>query len=558
MKNFKINVWFTIVILLIGNNLFAQKSTATNENNSVISKYSYFENEIRNNKTKPEDAIKYAQLWIQKALQEQNWKQAVNAYKTIMHLDQRKKTIIYADTLLQVAKKTKDDATIGSVYLTIGIIHYEKKQIKKALDYYLIADQYIARTGNEYEQHKIKYAIAQTKYYLGFYEEAIALLKDCLFYFEDENDRGYLNTIHSLGLCYNKLGKYTITSSYNQLGLTESIELENEDMVIYFRQSEAINDFYKKEYEESIKELKDVLPLFSARKDTTNTTNIYYYLGKNYWEQKEQKEAIPYFLKVDQTLSLRDFIKPELRGTYEALIAWYKNQNDLKEQLKYINKLIEVDEVLTRNYKYLSQRLFKEYDTKKLKEEKAAVVEAMKNKSRMHYLLLGSLGIALIVLAILHYRNKKVFELRFKELMENNTINRNKNNNNKTVLDINPEIVTMVLQNLDKFEKNKKFLAKDINLFKLAALLNTNTKYVSNIIAKYKGKGTIDYITDLKLEYIIELLKTDKKYRNYTNQALAEEAGFGSTQNFTKAFKSRTAISPTYFIQKLNQQEIEK
>ena len=63
----------------------------------------------------------------------------------------------------------------------------------------------------------------------------------------------------------------------------------------------------------------------------------------------------------------------------------------------------------------------------------------------------------------------------------------------------------------------------------------------------------LDYINDLKIDYVIELLKTENKYRNYTNKALAEEVGFGSTQNFTRAFKNRTDISPTYFVQKINE-----
>ena len=53
--------------------------------------------------------------------------------------------------------------------------------------------------------------------------------------------------------------------------------------------------------------------------------------------------------------------------------------------------------------------------------------------------------------------------------------------------------------------------------------------------------------------FLNRLLKTENKYRNYTNKALAEEVGFGSTQNFTRAFKNRTDISPTYFVQKINE-----
>jgi AraC-like DNA-binding protein len=50
-----------------------------------------------------------------------------------------------------------------------------------------------------------------------------------------------------------------------------------------------------------------------------------------------------------------------------------------------------------------------------------------------------------------------------------------------------------------------------------------------------------------------EWLKLSEKRRLYTNKALADEVGFGSTQNFTRAFKNKTDISPTYFIQKLNE-----
>jgi AraC-like DNA-binding protein len=119
-------------------------------------------------------------------------------------------------------------------------------------------------------------------------------------------------------------------------------------------------------------------------------------------------------------------------------------------------------------------------------------------------------------------------------------------------IDLSPEVVTSILKKLEKFESTKKYLDKEMNLYKLASLLNTNTKYVSKIILKYREKGTIEYISDLKIDHIIELLKNENKYRNYTNKALKDEAGFGSTQNFTRAFNTHTGISPTYFIKELN------
>ncbi|WP_278008986.1 helix-turn-helix domain-containing protein [Flavobacterium gyeonganense] len=74
---------------------------------------------------------------------------------------------------------------------------------------------------------------------------------------------------------------------------------------------------------------------------------------------------------------------------------------------------------------------------------------------------------------------------------------------------------------------------------------------MSQIISHHKGKGFNDYINDLKIDYIITLLKEDRKIRNYTNTALAEEAGFSTTQRFVHAFKANTKMPPSYFIEEL-------
>ena len=122
-------------------------------------------------------------------------------------------------------------------------------------------------------------------------------------------------------------------------------------------------------------------------------------------------------------------------------------------------------------------------------------------------------------------------------------------NNQNT--NLSPELTKSLLKNLEKFEKQKKFLEKDMNLAKLASLLDTNTKYASLIIAEQRGKKTTTYINDLKIDYIVELLISNNKFRNYTNKALSDEAGFGSTQIFTLCFKNKIGMSPTSFIQQL-------
>lgn len=216
---------------------------------SLIKKdYSYFSNGVQNNNKESVQAILYVKSWLSKSKSEQNWKQMALAYKAIMYNADKAQFLPYSDSILAAAKKSKDKTLIGAAYLTKGIINYNHKELTKALDNYLIADRYISQTDDNYAIHKVKYAIAQTKYYLGFYHEAIALLKECIKYYESENDRAYLNSVHSLGLCYNKVSNYKLSSHYNKLGLEESKKLNNTEMVVYFNHSQGINHYFKKEY----------------------------------------------------------------------------------------------------------------------------------------------------------------------------------------------------------------------------------------------------------------------------------------------------------------------
>nr|WP_231380045.1 helix-turn-helix domain-containing protein [Flavobacterium sp. CG_9.1] len=121
----------------------------------------------------------------------------------------------------------------------------------------------------------------------------------------------------------------------------------------------------------------------------------------------------------------------------------------------------------------------------------------------------------------------------------------------KGIEDINQETVGILLKQLERFEKDKKFLEKDLTAAKLTVAFGSNAKYLSKIIYHARGKKFVEYINDLKIDYLIQLLNEDKMLRNYKNKALAEEVGFSSTQRFANAFFARTGMPPTYFIEEL-------
>lgn len=117
------------------------------------------------------------------------------------------------------------------------------------------------------------------------------------------------------------------------------------------------------------------------------------------------------------------------------------------------------------------------------------------------------------------------------------------------------ETEEQILNKLKRFESSKRFINKDISLAVLAGQLDSNTKYLSEIINTHYNVNFNTYINKLRINYIIEKLKTDPNFINYKISYLAENCGFSSHSSFATVFKSITGISPVRFIELLNQEK---
>lgn len=112
-----------------------------------------------------------------------------------------------------------------------------------------------------------------------------------------------------------------------------------------------------------------------------------------------------------------------------------------------------------------------------------------------------------------------------------------------------------ILALLDKFEESKKYLDNSMSLATLSAQLGTNTKYLSEIINKYKDKNFNTYINELRIKHVINLLSTDRTYLQYKISYIAEIGGFTSHSAFTNVFKTITGMSPQEYLQTLRNNE---
>ena len=105
------------------------------------------------------------------------------------------------------------------------------------------------------------------------------------------------------------------------------------------------------------------------------------------------------------------------------------------------------------------------------------------------------------------------------------------------------EIANDILKELHAFETKKLFLKKGITLDSLAKQIKTNSRYLSEVINMYKAKNFATYLNDLRIDYAINRLAGDQKFRSYKIPFIAEGLGYNNEQAFAIAFKKRTGTT---------------
>ncbi|MFN4365604.1 helix-turn-helix domain-containing protein [Chryseobacterium hispalense] len=518
-------------------------------------------------------ALPYIRPYISKAKKEKNYSKLVQGYKDAVlfsSLDEEKLT--YADSMVWAANHSKDKDLLIIAHIDKGVIYYYNyKKFQLALNEYLEAYQYSKNTKNEYLKYQNLYHIGVVKSYLGYYDEAAELFDKCLLYYREKskskihpnliynNKKGYLNSLHQLIICYRHLEKYKEMDSAIETGLSEAGD--NREYVQekgYFLLSKGISEYHEKQYEKALTDLNRSLPSIRNSRDFARLSVNYFFIGKSYLAMNDAKKSVVYFRKIDSIFKKHQFILPELRENYEILINYSKKNKDQAQQLYYTGQLLKADSIMSKDFSYLSPKIHKDYDTKTLLEEK--------NKLQKINYLVTVIIILLIIWAIglimlFTKKQKKAKEIRQKYiLLEEKFVK------DQTIAEV-PQIpieekrvnlheskVEELLRKLKIFEDKKGFIQKGLTISKLASQLGTNSSYLSQVINEHKGGNFNKYLSQLRINYITNLLFEDKKYLKYNIETLAKECGIASRQNFSDLFYEINGIRPTDFIKKRMQE----
>ncbi|MEA9415086.1 AraC family transcriptional regulator [Flavobacterium sp. PL02] len=557
-----------IILLLFTTALFSQKEETfvipdSLKNISFKELDERFENYFIDKKTK----ALYANVYYKKSkLQRDKIIRANGLYMAAMTTANDTAALQYADTIIALTKNSNDFNYPAKGYILKSNFLMKKMDLKSSLANILEAEKYSLQKGNIEQNLLVNQQIALIKIELGKSEEALPLIIRNYNHFKSKNIHSidYVYTTWVLADIYIRLKKID-TALYYIKDLQKQIKSDNR-FYKYLIMYEGICYSYKKQFQESTILLDKAIIMLTPTSDKLNLAISYYYRGKNNLEnEKDIDKAINDFETADSILVKSGLNTADLRNNCIQLIEIYKKLQNNEKQLYYLNRLLEIDSYISKNDIILGEQINKNYDTPHLLLQKEKVILKINQEKRIYigigFIVLIGLGFSLFYL-LKTKKEKQLYEKRVNELLDiHNTENKSNeiekpvsdiviepNENAQKTIVLPKEKANEILEKIAEFEKNKGYLEPNINLADFAKRLETNSTYLSKTINQYKNKNFSQYINDLRIEDTITRLREDKKFRNYSIKAIAEEVGFSNSESFSKAFFKKTGYQPSYFI----------
>lgn len=590
--------FFLFFYLLAGFNfLYAQKILK----NDSLEEYSYSDLKNKfyeyndNGKTTQSKVI--AKYFLQKAKKNRSNLQIADGYVLVHFNENFSNALKYLDSTNVVSKNLKGTIYPSQTYLMKGNLYYKHDNLKLALDNYILGLQYAKKQKDEKQIAYANMNVAYLNSYIGKNLEAAKIFRHYLYNEDNITDQYQHNQMRvSLIYCYLELNKLDSANILIKEGQASTFTSKNIYSINQYTYYAGYSNLKQKKYKTAIAELSKAYDYFSSINDE-NANHALYNLGKAYDGLKNKEKAIQYFSTLDSNILKTNSTFPELREVYTYLIDYYKEKNNKEKQLYYIDRFLKVDKKLDEQFRYLSVQLPKKYDTPKLLEEKESVINDLKNRKTTLYLSISILLLILLLLTYLYYKSKKreklhrkiaqdlihsvekrnleisdikantvsdqKYELIEQELpfheLENQFIDDDKNKieqfskeiENKAAKTIPEDILQYVLKELSLFESKELFLKKGITLANLAKNMKTNTTYLSEIINRNKGKNFAAYLNDLRIDYALNKLVEDKRFRSYKLSVIAEELGYNNEQAFSIAFKKKTGTPLSVYLKEV-------
>lgn len=473
-----------------------------------------------------------------------------------------------------IKAKNSEDA-IKSITQLVKILLSNKADYKQVLEELNLGDS-LSRESNDYAA-MIRFSMDRSRTYflIGLPDLAYQTLREALLLTDELADGDQKNI--------------ELARIYCSFSIYYSIKEDNKNQLIYVNKGLAILSKVNDRSAQIGEKIGIQAALYHGRASSYLSKNQidsakYYYLAA-YHLFSSEKYSGPLFSKLDVLRSLSTFFY--LQNDYRLAIYYARVGLKLGEgKIQYHN--YEFYRILHESYLRINQidsskfysDLFVRSNNTSVRAVELGINASIEERNKQHksnyrdqvrkviFIGLGSLlvlgiGAGYVIRRERRRINQK-YEVLITKLSNQESAQQLPGTQNTPSAPLHPdaegfyipdETLAGLLKKLEKFEKSNKFIEKNVTLSSMAHNLDSNARYISEIIKEYRGKNFNNYINGLRIEFITQLLYNDPQYRKYKIAYLASYVGFSSGVVFTNIFKKETGMTPSYFINQLVKEE---
>ncbi len=518
---------------------------------------------------------KHTQIYEQALIQKTKQNQVLATYYFEIGVfsyakDNFVKAAYYFKKAILLTKETENGEFLCTAYLKLGNSYLKDWKNQQALDAYYMALDIIKRGGSKEDAIRANSGIIMIRRRMKQLDKALEVCKHTLQLTENstfKNQKNHVNMLTILNEIFLTQRQYDSVLYYTNIGIkmSEPISYHIGTIDLYTKKGTAYLE--KKELPKAFDNLKIAQSYLENNKVSQKKSilNLNYFFAKCHYEQKDYARAIYYLEKTKEIIDQKDARNERVLDIYKLLAKCNNKLGNKEESAFWFQKFTELH---TRFLEERDQTFNKMYnkDTQELGDAiKALETQKERGDARLKKYGIVSLIVLLFTFFVIrgiYYRKKEANKTRFEQLIQKiselESQETTKINIAKPVLkevDIDDEKIDKILKGLDRLEHQEYFLNLDCNLRTMAKKVKTNATYLSKIINTHKEKSFNDYINDLRIEYVLKRLKNDRKFRSFSISSIATEIGYKSDNSFTKHFKAKTGLNPSYYIKNIEKLE---
>ncbi len=429
---------------------------------------------------------------------------------------------------------------------------------------------------------------------LEYYLRAVELFKNL-----EEHD-GIASSYNTIANAYLGMEQFELSLKYYLMAkeVCEDHQLKHRRLVIIgnlgniYTELEQFDDaimYIDQEYAEladTINRKPDYAFIGSNR---SNLARVFY-LQKNYQKALEYYEQAEHFIKKSEKKQIQNlegifkgrYLVFEAQGEYKLALDNFKQYSTYRDSLSgsyVVSKVKEIESnyETSKDHKIINHL---NSDNKTLTEQNEEEV-AFSRRVTNGIIALCFVILGILIFSFIIYRQKKQLEKASANLFEKNLEVLESEQKLREITTTNkvPPVIKQIklptiedkysgsalseeqkeellIQIINTMEEDQIFKEKDLTVFTVAKVLDTNKSYISQVINEKLSVNFSNFVNEYRIKEARRML-SEKEHRHLTIEAISGITGFNSISTFNSAFKKFTGITPSFFLKSVIAKEKE-